>query len=337
MACAAAAILASGCAADGPEPPVGISIPDGYLVSVVAEAFDGPTQFLVLPDGDLLVAELNGGERDGTGRVLRVDGDDPTERTVLIDGLAKPTGIAVDGDVLWIMEQRRLTAGPLADPADRRIVLDELPFNGRSEGTLTALDGGGVLYDTSGSRNADRPAELKPGSGSLWFIASPDAEPELFATGFKHAYAHVVDGDGQLWSTEMSDGRLDGESPPDELVRVNEFDDFRYPVCIGDAVPVDELGADDATCADTPPSHALFDPGATPTAVAVAPWDRDVLVIALWNRSEVVTVPRTDEGRPHPPDVLMTGVQNPQHLISDGDRLLVGDFSTGRILAVTGP
>jgi len=334
-------LVATGCAGDGAgtadTPPLdGVTVPSGFAVEVVAEGFAGPTQIVPLADGSLLVAELNGGERDGTGRVVRVDGPDPADRTVVIDGLDKPTGIAVDGDHLWIMERRRLTVGPLADPADRSVVADDLPFNGRSEGTLTALTDGGILYDTSGSRDAATPDELTPGSGTLWFIAAPDAAPEPYATGFKHAYAHAVDDEGGLWSTEMSDGRLDGAVPPDELVSVRRGDDFGYPRCIGDGVPVAELGATAATCADAPPSHALFAPGATPTSVAVAPWDPDLLVVALWNRGEVVTVPTDVAGRPHQPEILVTGIDSPQHLVADGERLLLSDFGGGRVLAITG-
>lgn len=341
MAVLVIGLVSAGCADDGAgagerRSPEGVTVPSGFAVEVVAEGFEGPTQIVPLADGGLLVAELNGGEPDGTGRVIRVDGTDPADRSVVIDGLDKPTGIAVDGDRLWIMERRRLSVGPLANPADRSIVADDLAFNGRSEGTLTALADGGILYDTSGSRDAANPDELKPGSGTLWFIAGPDAVPEPYATGFKHAYAHVVDDEGLLWSTEMSDGRLDGAVPPDELVSVRRGDDFGYPRCVGDGVPVAELGATAATCADTPPSHALFAPGATPTSVAVAPWDPDLLVVALWNRGEVVTVPADAVGRPHEPEILVTGIDSPQHLVADGERLLLSDFGGGRVVAITG-
>ena len=53
-----------------------------------------------------------------------------------------------------------------------------------------------------------------------------------------------------------------------------------------------------------------------------------------WNRGEVVTVPRTAAGRPHRAQVLLAGVANPQHLVADGDRLLLSEFSGGRVLAV---
>lgn len=313
----------------------GVTTPEGFRVELVADGFEGPTQFVVVPGGDLIVAELNGVERAGTGRVVRVSSDDPSEREVLVAGLVKPTGVTVDGNLLWIMEQRRLTVGPLDDPGDRVVVLDDLPFNGRSQGTLTALDGGGILYDTSGSRDAAEPGELKSGSGTLWLLESPQSAPEVYATGFKHAYAHVIDPDGDLWSTEMSDGRLDGVVPPDELVRVERGDDFGYPRCVGDGVPVAEFGADDDTCRRTPPSQALFPPGATPTGLAVAPWEPDLLLVALWNRGVVVDVSRSDDGRPHEPSPFLTDLGAPQHLVADGDRVLLGDFSTGRIMAIS--
>ncbi len=329
------ALVLAGCAADPSDAGVvGVTVADGLSVSVVADGFDGPTQIAAIPGGDLIVAELNGTEREGNGRVLAVARDDPTARTVLVEGLVAPTGVAVDGDLLWVMEQRRLTVSPLTDPADRTVVLDELPFNGRSEGSLTTVEPAGIVYDTSGSRDPSRPAELRPGSGSLWMLGSPDADPVPLATGFKHAYGHVVDSDGELWSTEMSDGRLDGRVPPDELVRVRTGDDFGYPRCVGDRVPVTELGADAALCGSTPRSHALFEPGATPTSVAVAPWDPDLLVVALWNRGEVAAVPRWAADTPHVPDVLVAGLDNPQHLVADGDRLLLTEFSGGRLLEI---
>lgn len=331
-----AAFLLIGCGADTPVASVdGVTIDGDFGVEVLVDGLTGPTQ-IVRADDRLIVAELDGSEGAGTGRVLSIGLDDTADRQILVDDLLTPTGVAVDGDLLWVMEQRRLTVGPLADPTDRTVVLDDLPYNGRSEGTLTAVEGGGILYDTSGSRAADRPDELTPGSGTLWYLPSPDAEPEEYATGFKHAYAHTYAPDGTLFVTEMSDGRLDGESPPDELVVVDAGTDFGYPRCIGNSVPVAELGATADTCAEAPGSHALFPPRSTPTSVAIAPWDTDTAVVALWNDGQVVTVPvaaAADE--PHRGAAFITGIAHPQHLLADGDRLLVVDFDAGRVLSVT--
>ena len=329
-------VIAMGVAACGPD-ATGESVPDTTLapgelrVAVLVTGLDHPTQ--IAPDGrgGWVVAELNGTEGGGTGRVLRYP-ELPGEPTVVVDGLLAPTGVAVDGDAVWVMERRTLSRVGLDPPHARTVVLDELPFNGRSEGSLTAVEGGGVLYDTSGRREGNG---LAPGSGSLWFIAAPDAEPALVATGFKHAYAHAATGDGRWYVTEIADGRLDGEVPPDELVVVGEGADAGYPRCVGDRTPIAEVGATAADCADTVRPLALFEPGATPTSVATAPWDPDRLLVALWNRSAIVAVDRSDDGVPHRPEIVLEGLGRPQHLLADGERLLVTDFDGGRILEVT--
>lgn len=328
-AAVAAAALVTGCGDDGPDDER--TTADGLAVVPVAEGLAGPTQIVAAADDVVLVAELNGGEDAGTGRIVRFDLDRPDERDVLVDGLLTPTGLAVDGGLLWIMEQRTLSVSPLDDPGDRTTVLDGLPYNGRSEGTLTAVDGGGILYDTSGSRRGD---QLVEGSGVLWYLAGPDAEPEPFATGFKHAYAHAPVGDGRWFVTEISDGTLDGEPPPDELVVAAAGDDFGYPRCIGDRVPVRELDATEVDCAATPRSHALLPPRSTPTSVAVPPWDPETVLVALWSTGELVAVPAEPAPDPHPPEVVLDGLERPQHLLVVGDRLLLTEFAGGRVLEI---
>ena len=328
------ATLAAACADDGPgdaAPERATSSGVELVVDVIAGGLGAPTQLTVDADGWIVVAELNGGERDGTGRVLRFDPDRPDEREVLVDGLLVPTGLAIDGDLLWIMEQRRLTVGPYDDPGDRSIVLDELPFNGRSQGTLTAVAGGGVLYNTSGARDGDR---LVEGSGSLWFLADPSASPEPIATGFKHAYAHAPL-DGRRWLvSEISDGMFNGGPPPDELLIVEPGDDFGFPRCIGDGEPVTAFDVPAEECAAAPSSLALFEPRATPTSVAIAPWDPTTALVALWTQDAIVAVPTEPGDGPHEPSGVAVDVGRPQHLHVDGTRVLVTDHISGRVLAI---
>ncbi|MCB0968692.1 MAG: hypothetical protein KDB37_17805 [Ilumatobacter sp.] len=299
-------------------------------VTVVADGFVGPTQIAHDGRGGYVIAELNGGEGDGTGRVLHLETIE-AEPTVLVDGLLTPTGVSVDGELLWIMERRTLSVAPLDDPSDRRVVLDDLLFNGRSEGTISAVDGGGILFDTSGRRDG---GALADGSGRLFFLASPDDEPVEFAVGFKHAYAHAPIGDDRWLVTEISDGRLDGDVPPDEVVIVERGDDFGYPRCIGDRVPVVETGGTADDCDTGPASLALFAAQSTPTGVAVAPWDDGTALVALWVRGEIVAVPTDLADAPHEPTVVVDTIEHPQHLLVDGDRILVTDHASGRILAL---
>lgn len=318
--------------------PAQVSVRDGFEITTFIDGLSGPTQATFDASGRLLVAELDGAENDATGRIIAVDPQAPDEREVLVTGLDKPTGLAVIDDALWIMERRRLTVGPLADPTDRTVVLDELPWNGRSEGTLTETDAGGLLYNTSGAK---RGATIVEGSASIFEIvdgslAGAPYNSGLVATGFKHAYARTYTSDQVLFSIEMSDGRFDGSRAADELVRVEPGDDGGWPRCVGNNRAVTEFGGSESLCDSIRPSHALFDAGATPTAVAVAPWSDAQLVVSLWITGEVVTVPVADpDGVPWQAEVLVSGIESPQYLLQHGTDLLVIDHESGKILSIS--
>jgi glucose/arabinose dehydrogenase len=330
-----AAAAAAGCGDDGSPDGAGgstvdgVEVPEGFTVSEVVGGLVGPTQIVPLADGRIVVAQLAGGEGAGTGQVLVVDPASEEPPTVLFDGLLTPTGVAVLDQEVWVMEQRQLSRGPLTG-GELTPVLTDLPFNGRSEGSLTATDDGEILYDTSGTLDG---VDAATGSAGLWSLA-PGGRPELVATGFKHAYARTFGPDGRLWQTEVADGTYDGEPAPDELVAVEPGDDFGWPQCVGNGTPVVFYGGTTERCASTPPSQALFPPGSTPTSVAVAPWDPVQLLVALWNDGRIVVVP-TDGARPVATTPFLSGIDHPQTLVSDGERLLVVDFGGGRILAVT--
>ncbi|MEM9465515.1 MAG: PQQ-dependent sugar dehydrogenase [Actinomycetota bacterium] len=315
-------LLVAGCGGDDPT--------DAFSTEVVVDGLDRPTQ-LAIADDAWFLAQLNGGEDDATGQVLRLDPAAlDVAPVVVVDDLAKPTGVAVFADELWIMEERRLTRGPL-DGTDREVVLDELAFNGRSEGTLT-VDGDRLLFDTSGSTRigtgpGGSPTEI---SGALWAV-SADGTIEQVAWGFKHAYAHVRSDDGVLWTTEMSDGSYDGVPARDEIVAVAEGANHGWPSCVDDNRPVVESGVD-APCDGVPASLVTFEPGATPTGIAIAPWDPEVLVVALWVEQRLVTLPASGD---EPPSLLTDVLERPQHIVADGDRLLVTDHEAGTIVAVS--
>ena len=319
----ALAVLASACGADDPVDP--------YSTAVIVRGLAGPTQLAVTEDG-WFVAQLNGGEADGSGQVLRLDPDDlDAAPVVVLGGLQKPTGVAVFAGELWVMEERRLTRGPLHG-SDRTVVVDDMAYNGRSQGTLT-VDGDRLLFDTSGTKR------LPPGpggspvetSGALWAVDA-DGTITNVAWGFKHAYAHAVGADGSLWTTEMSDGSFDGEPATDELVAVREGIGHGWPACVGDNRAVEEAGLADP-CDGVPRSQAVFGPGATPTGLAVAPWDPSRLVIALWVEARIVEVDATGAA-PAPATVVTTDLDRPQHLVADGGRLLATDHAAGTIVAI---
>jgi glucose/arabinose dehydrogenase len=329
--CAGALLLVSACA--GPladQQGAVIRVPDGYAVETVVEGLHGPTQIIEGPDDRLWVAQLAGGEDAGDGQVVAVDADG--EQEVLLEGLAKPTGLAVLDGAVWVMLERDLIRAPLdgAVPGEPETVLADLPYNGRSNGTLTVTDRGTLLFDTSG---ALRDGEVVTDSGVLWELHPADpTEPARVATGFKHAYAHALAG-GDIYTTEIGDGTYDGQVPPDEVHRVERGGDHGWPRCLGDQEPVAEHDGTADGCRETVAPVAVLPERSTPTGIAVAPWDEHTLLVALWGRAEVVQIDRDapDVQRARP---FAGGFRQPQHLLVSGDAVLVSDHATGAVHAL---
>ncbi len=301
----------------------------------VVTGLDRPTQLFVDEEaGAWYVAQLAGGENAGSGEVVRIDPTDlDAEPVVVLGDLDKPTGVAVFGGRVWVMERNRLSHSAL-DGSNTTVVLEEMVFNGRSQGTLT-VDGDRLLFDTSGklSVRTDEPVDPSVSSGVLWAIDNA-GEISAVASGFKHAYAHTRAPDGTLWSTEMSDGSFDGQRAQDELVAIREGADHGWPRCVGDNRPVVEFDAGPADCADVPRSQALLGISSTPTSVVVAPWDPATLLVSLWVDGEVVAVTADPDAAPTEPVVVYGDAENPQHLAIDGDRVLLVEHTAGRIVSL---
>lgn len=315
-----------------------IKLQAGLVDEVVVAGLEGPTQALAGPDGRLWVAQLAGAEGDGTGQVVAVDlaGDGGVEPEVLLDGLQKPTGIAVAGDALWVQTERTLGRAPLnadALPGTLQPVLEGLPYNGRSEGTLTVTGDGDVLFETSGRREGSRG---QAGSGTLQVQSSErtEAPPRMLASGLKNAYAHVYDAEGRLFATEIAEPLGRGtEAASDELNLVQEGGDYGWPPCLEDREPAPSLDVAPGACDETIGPVATFPPASTPTGVADSPFTDDVVLVALWATGEIVAVDTSDpDAWPVEPRPFASGYENPQHLYDPGDgTLLLTEFSTGSV------
>ena len=304
------------------------TLPDGYRAEPAVTDLRGPTQMTFGPDGRLWVAQLAGGENAGTGQVAAVDLA-TGERETLLRDLFKPTGLAVSETDVWVMAGNQLLRAPLTENGvgKSETVLGSLPNNGRSLGTLTLTPDGALLYETSGALTPSGP---QPDSGVLWRL-EPGSEPEPLATGLKGAYAHTYSADGTLYTTEMGDDWVNGGPPSDELNVVTAGADYGWPRCYGRGRPAKNNGGTAQGCAETETPLALFARSATPTSVAVSPFGEDTLFVALWAASQVVQVDvRTGDVTP-----FLTNITLPQHLLVDGDTLLVSSFADGTVYRVT--
>ena len=309
-------------------------LPDGYSAETLVTGLRSPTQMTFGPDGRLWVAQLAGGENAGTGQVVAVNLK-TNQQEVLLRDLFKPTGLAVTQTDLWVMAGNRLLRAPLLNNGvedgvgEPEVVLQNLPNNGRSLGTLTLTPDGGLLFETSGALTANG---LQKDSGILWRVNLENPKnPEPLATGFKGAYGHTFAPNGTLYTTEIGDDWMNGAPPPDELDVINSGADYGWPKCYGRQLPAKNTGGTADFCGTTQPPLALFAPGATPTSVAASPFAAGKLFASLWTLSKVVQVDvRTGEVTP-----FMTNITLPQDLLSDGDTLLVSSFANGTVYRVS--
>ena len=326
LAAAALAVVTAGCA--------GLPGSSGVTTEQLTDRLDGPTQVVQGPDGRPWVAQLAGGEAEGVGQVVEVGADGSLR--VLADGLRTPTGLAVTGDHAWVMEHTTLARYDLADDGTftgRAEIATDLPSNGRSEGTLIALDDGRLLASISGVGTARTDPADQEGSRRLAVVDVDAAEltDASVVTGAKFPYAVAPAGDGRIWVTEVSDGpALDGPAP-DELNLVEPGADLGWPRCIDPETPVPPAADDAAACSDTAAPVATLGVGATPTGVAVPPWDPEVALVARWVTGDVVRVNREGEVTP-----LELDVDRPQHLVTVGDEVWLTDHEAGTLVSLTG-
>lgn len=300
-----------------------LTLPDGISAEILPYSFDRPTQF-ALSEGDnaLWVAQLNGGENAERGQVVRIDLA-TSEQTIVLDGLDKPTGLAVLDGYVWVATRDAIVRYAYEDDsAEIETIIDTLPNNGRSNGTLTVTSRG-ILYETSGNRR-------QSDSGKLWAIDPETFAIEELASGMKGAYAHVEDGFGRIWLTEIADGSVGGVTLPGEINLLSDGANYGWPTCYGR-----ELAGPD--CAGSTPAVTVLPVHSTPTSIAISPFAEDTLLVALWLTGEIVQIPYTINNGTASGDAVpfASGFKNPQHVLTlDDGSILVSDYTTGRIYRI---
>ncbi len=281
-------LLTVSCAAPTPEPrttpelatadpSTGLTLPSGFHIEVLAMGLNQPTHVAVGPDGAFYLTQLNGGENDGKGQVVRIvkPGAEPE---VLLNGMFKPTGLAWAGDTLYVVSGNNVLVSHLKDGKTEppTILFGDLPFNGRSNGQI-AVGPDGLLY----FQGTGREGQFLE-SGYLYVANSDGTDRKIYARGLKNAYATAWNAQtGQLYATDIADGAISGVGqPPDELNLIHRGGNYGWPYCYADQKENHDVGGNRNICADTDSPIAIFPPDSTPTGLA---WFDGALIVALWN------------------------------------------------------
>jgi glucose/arabinose dehydrogenase len=239
------------------------TVPQGYTITPIATDLQIPRQTLVLPNGDILVAEGKGGgapvltpkdyiagfiKAKGTTSVksgdrltlLRdADGDGAYEgRWVYAENLNAPYGLALVGDRLFVANQDALVRFDYAAGQTRAsappVTVTPLPsaVNHHWTKALTASPDGRFLYVGIGSNSniGERGMAVEEDRAMVWQVDAQTGASRPFATGLRNPTALAFEPKlGQLWAVVNERDELGANLVPDYLTSVREGAFYGWP------------------------------------------------------------------------------------------------------------
>ena len=239
-------------------------VPDGYTVTAIATDLKIPRQTLVLPNGDILVAEGKGGgeapvmrpkdliagyfKKKGTSPVkggnrltlLRdADGDGKYEsRAIFAENLNAPYGLALASGKIYVANQDALVRFDYRDGQTRAdgppVTVTPLPaaINHHWTKALAASPDGRFLYVGIGSNSniGERGMAVEEERAMVWQIEAATGASRRFATGLRNPTALAVQpGLGQLWAVVNERDELGPDLVPDYLTSVRDGAFYGWP------------------------------------------------------------------------------------------------------------
>lgn len=238
-------------------------VPEGFSISAIATDLKIPRQTLVLPNGDILVAEGRGGNapklkpKDVIAGVIKArgntsvasgnrltllrdaDGDGRYElQTVFADNLNAPYGLALHDGNLYVANQDELVrfdyeegqtqaSGPPSKVTD-------LPsaINHHWTKALTVSEDGRYLYVGIGSNSniTERGMDVEIDRAMVWQIDAATGAHKPYATGLRNPTALAIQpGTGTLWAVANERDELGENLVPDYLTSVKEGAFYGWP------------------------------------------------------------------------------------------------------------
>ena len=235
----------------------------GTQVNAFAGELDHPRWLYVLPNGDVLVAESNAPARESRGlkdwiagkimakagagvpsadriSLLRdADQDGVAEtRTVFLDQLHSPFGMALVGDQLYVANADALVRFPYQEGQTRITASGEtvtdLPagLNHHWTKNVIASPDGRKLYVTVGSNSnvGENGMDIEEGRAAIWEVDPASGDKRLFASGLRNpnglAWEPVS---GKLWTSVNERDELGDDLVPDYITSVQDGGFYGWP------------------------------------------------------------------------------------------------------------
>jgi glucose/arabinose dehydrogenase len=238
-------------------------VPKGYKIQAIATNLRIPRQTLVLPNGDILVAEGSGGHAPPlrpkdliagyikslgktsakSGNRLSLlrdaDGDGVYEsQGVFADNLDAPYGLALVNGAIYVANQGSLVRFDYRDGQSEAsgppTLVAELPsaYNHHWTKAMAASSDGRFLYVGIGSNSniTERGMEAELERARIWQIDPQTGAHRPYATGLRNPTALAIQpGTGQLWSVVNERDEIGPNLVPDYLSSVREGGFYGWP------------------------------------------------------------------------------------------------------------
>ena len=239
------------------------TVPQGYKITAIATDLRIPRQMLVLPNGDILVAEGRGGnapklkpkdviagyiKAQGNTQVkggnrltlLRdADGDGTYElKTVFAENLNAPYGLAFANNRIYVANQDALVSFPYQDGqtqasgAPTKLVDLPAAINHHWTKALTVSPDGRYLYVGIGSNSnvGERGLDVEVDRAVIWQIDAQSGAHKTYASGVRNPTALAMQpGSGQLWAVANERDEIGPDLVPDYLTSIREGGFYGWP------------------------------------------------------------------------------------------------------------
>ncbi len=238
----------------------------GTHVAAFAGGLDHPRWLLVLPNGDVLVAETNAPpkpddakgikgwvmglvmKRAGAGvpsanriTLLRdTDGNGVVDlRSVLLAGLNSPFGMVLVGNDLYVANSDAVLRFPyvagdtrITAPGIKVVDLPAGPINHHWTRNLIASPDGSKLYVTVGSNSnvAERGMAVEAERAAIWEVDIKSGAYRIFASGLRNPNGLAWEpASGVLWTVVNERDELGSDLVPDYLTSVRDGAFYGWP------------------------------------------------------------------------------------------------------------
>lgn len=239
------------------------AVPQGWTIQAIATDLKIPRQMLVLPNGDILVAEGKGGgapvltPKDYIAGLLKsrgttpvkggnrltllrdADGDGTYEgRWIYAENLNAPYGLAVVDNRLYVANQDALVRFEHQDGQTRAttapVTIARLPsaINHHWTKSLAADAEGRFLYVGIGSNSniGERGMAVEENRAMVWQVDAATGASRPFATGLRNPTALAFEpASQQLWTVVNERDELGPDLVPDYLTSVREGAFYGWP------------------------------------------------------------------------------------------------------------